>query len=148
MIRHLGAVMDHATVDGATLGRSLRGVGLNILTRDAGALARFVAEVFDLKLLRASPDFALVGHGPHLLQFHADGTFAGHPLLNLLPENPPRGVGIQIYLFDTDPDAAATRAPAFGGTVIEPPRDKPHGLRETTILAPEGQSFTAAKAVP
>lgn len=148
MIRHLGAEMDHATVDGATLGRSLRGMGLNILTRDAGALARFVAQVFDLNLLRASPDFALVGHGPHLLQFHADGTFAGHPLLNLLPENPPRGAGIQIYLFDTDPDAAATRALALGGTVLEPPRDKPHGLREATILAPEGQAFTAAKVIP
>jgi uncharacterized repeat protein (TIGR01451 family) len=90
----------------------------------------------------------LVGHGPHLLQFHADATFASHPLLNLLPENPPRGAGIQIYLFDTDPDVAATRAPALGGTVHEPPRDKPHGLREATILAPEGQSFTAAKAIP
>ncbi len=140
--------MDHATVDGATLGRSLRGIGLNILTRDAGALARFVADVFGLRLLRATPDFALVGHGSQLLQFHADGTFAGHPLLNLLPENPPRGAGLQIYLFDTDPDAAATRAPALGGTVIEAPRDKPHGLREATILAPEGQAFTAARVLP
>lgn len=148
MIRQTGSDMDYAAVDGATLGRSLRGVGLNILTRDAGALARFVAEVFDLKLLRASPDFALVGHGSHILQFHSDAAFAGHPLLNLLPENPPRGTGVQIYLFDTDPDAAAARSPALGGTVIEPPRDKPHGLREATILSPEGQSFTAAKAIP
>ena len=113
--------MDYATVGGATLGRSLRGIGLNILTRDAGALARFVADVFGLRLLRATPDFALVGHGSQLLQ---------------------------IYLFDTDPDAAATRAPALGGTVIELPRDKPHGLREATILAPEGQAFTAARVLP
>lgn len=140
--------MDHATVDGATLGRSLRGVGLNILTRDAGALARFVADVFGLTVLRASADFALVGHGSHILQFHSDAAFGTHPLLNMLPENPPRGTGIQIYLFDTDPDAAAARAAALGGTVIESPRDKPHGLREATILAPEGQSFTAAKAIP
>ena len=140
--------MDYATVGGATLGRSLRGIGLNILTRDAGALARFVADVFGLDLLRASPDFALVRHDGHILQFHADGTFSGHPLHDLLPENPPRGAGLQIYLFGTDPDAAATRAPALGGMVAEPPRDKPHGLREATILAPEGQAFTAARALP
>ena len=140
--------MDYATVGGATLGRSLRGIGLNILTRDAGALARFVADVFGLDLLRSSPDFALVGHDGQILQFHADATFSGHPILNLLPENPPRGAGLQIYLFGTDPDAAASRAPALGGTVVEAPRDKPHGLREATILSPEGHVFTAARALP
>ena len=107
--------MDLATVGGAALGRSLRGVGVNILTRDAGALARFVAGVFDLPLVRASADFALVRHGDDLMQFHSDAAFAGHPLQGLLPENPPRGAGVQVYLFHTDPDAAAARAEAAGG---------------------------------
>lgn len=139
--------MDLATVGGAALGRSLRGIGVNILTRDAGALARFVAGVFDLPLVRASADFALVRHGDHLMQFHSDAAFAGHPVQGLLPENPPRGAGVQVYLFHTDPDAAAARAEAAGGILLEPPRDKPHGLREATILSPEGYAFTAAKVL-
>lgn len=137
--------MDYATVGGATLGRSLTGVGLNLLTRDAAALAAFVADVFGLRVVRSSADFALVLHQGQLIQFHSDAAYAGHPLQNLLPENPPRGTGVQIYLFDTDPDLAAARAEAAGGMVLEPPRDKPHGLREATILSPEGHAFTAAK---
>ncbi len=137
--------MDYATVGGAALGRSLTGVGLNILTRDAGALARFVSEVFGLTLLRESRDFALVQHQGQIIQFHSDAAFAGHPLYALLPENPPRGTGVQIYLFNTDPDASAVRAEALGGSLLELPRDKPHGLREATILSPEGHAFTSAK---
>lgn len=38
--------------------------------------------------------------------------------------------------------------PPLAAPSSNPPRDKPHGLREATILAPEGQSFTAAKAIP
>lgn len=139
--------MDYATVGGAALGRSLTGVGLNLLTRDAAALARFMADVFGLDVLRSSPDFALVRHGQHLIQFHSDAAYAGHPLQGLLPENPPRGVGVQVYLFGIDPDMAVARAEAAGGVVLELPRDKPHGLREATILSPEGHAFTAAKAV-
>lgn len=139
--------MDYATVGGATLGRSLKGVGLNLLTRDAAALAQFLADVFDLEILRSSRDFALVRHQGDLIQLHSDAAFAGHPLLDMLPENRPRGAGVQVYLFDTDPDLAATRAVEHGGFLLEPPRDKPHGLREATILSPEGHAFTAAKAL-
>ncbi len=87
-----------------------------------------------------------VAHGPALMQIHSDATYGRHPLAGLIPENPPRGGGVQLYLLGIDPDAACARAEAAGGTVLETPADKPHGLREATILAPEGQAFSPAVA--
>jgi predicted enzyme related to lactoylglutathione lyase len=136
--------MDLETVSAADFGRSLHGIGLNILTRDVAQLAGFLGQVFGLSVHRQSADFALVAHGGMMMQLHRDTTFAAHPLHALLPEGGLRGAGLQIYLFGVDPDAAAARAAAAGGMVIEPPATKPHGLREATILAPEGQAFSPA----
>lgn len=136
--------MDYDTIPAAQMGRSLRGIGVNLLTRDAAALAGFLGQVFGLRTHRVSRDFAVIEHQGALLQLHSDAAFGRHPLVGLVPENPPRAAGVQIYLFGIDPDEAAARAAGFGGTVIEPPADKPHGLREATILAPEGQAFSPA----
>lgn len=138
---------DLETVSAPVFAQRLRGVGLNILTRDARALADFMVAVFGVTAHRVSPDFAIVAHDGAFLQLHRDGTYGAHPLLGLLPETGARGAGLQVYLFGIDPDAAAARAEAAGGIVIEPPRDKPHGLRECTILAPEGQAFSPAVPV-
>lgn len=138
--------MDLETVKAEDFGRSLTGIGINLLTRDAAALAGFLVDVFGLTAHRVSRDFAIVSHGPALMQIHSDATYGRHPLTGLIPENPLRGGGVQLYLFGIDPDAACARAGAAGGTVLEPPADKPHGLREATILAPEGQAFSPAVA--
>lgn len=136
--------MDLETVDAASFGRSLRGLGVNLLCRDVPATAAFLNRALGMSLHRSGRDFALARHGDVLIQLHSDGTYRAHPLLDLLPENPPRGAGVQIYLFGIDPDAACARAADAGGTVIEPPRDKPHGLREATLLGPEGHAFSPA----
>ena len=67
------------------------------------------------------------------------------PLLALLPENPPRGAGIEIRLYDTDPDAAVARAEAAGLAILQPPTDKPHGLREAYILCPDGYAWVPSR---
>lgn len=139
---------DLETIAAADFGRSLRGVGVNLLCRDLRAMADFLSGCFGLSIHRLSDDFALVRHGEVLMQLHSDGTFGRHPLIGLLPENPPRGAGVQIYLFGLDPDACCARAGPAGGVVIEPATDKPHGLREATILAPEGYAFSPAVARP
>jgi predicted enzyme related to lactoylglutathione lyase len=136
--------MDLETVSAEEFGQSLAGVGINILTRDVAGLAGFMTAVFGLSAHRVSADFAILRHGDALIQVHADGTYGAHPLHGLLPEAGLRGAGIQIYLFGIDPDTAAMRAEAAGGIVLELPADKPHGLREATILAPEGQAFSPA----
>ncbi|WP_209426273.1 VOC family protein [Pararhodobacter sp. SW119] len=140
--------MDLETVSPADFGRSLRGLGLNLLCRNLRKMAAFLEAVFGLTIHRLSDDFALVRHGETLIQLHRDATFARHPLHGLLPEEPPRGAGAQVYLFGIDPDAACGRAETAGGLVIEPPADKPHGLREATILSPEGYAFSPAVPAP
>lgn len=136
--------MDLETISADEFGRALTGVGVNLLTRDVRALAAFLTDTFGLTAHRLSDDFAIISHGDAFIQLHADSTYHSHPLPQLIPENPPRGGGAQLYLFDIDPDAAVTRAETLGHTVIEPPADKPHGLREATILSPEGYAFSPA----
>ncbi|GAB4268479.1 MAG: hypothetical protein Kow0013_19260 [Pararhodobacter sp.] len=136
--------MDYETVSGDAFGRSLRGIGVNLLCRDVRGTAAFLHACFGLAVHRVSRDFAIVRHGDALFQLHSDDAYSGHPLLDLVPENPPRGGAVQFYLFGIDPDDAVTRAKAAGGTIIEEPADKPHGLREATILSPEGHAFSPA----
>lgn len=138
--------MNLETISAADFGTSLRGVGVNLLCRDVQGMARFLEGVFSLSIHRQSADFALARHDGVLMQLHSDATYARHPLSALLPENPPRGAGLQLYLFGIDPDLACARAEALGGVVLEPPADKPHGLREATILSPEGYAFSPARA--
>lgn len=90
-------------------------------------------------------DFAIVSYGNQVFQLHSDGTYHANPLLGLLPENPPRGAGIEIRLYDSDPDRAVARAVAFGATVLQAPADKPHGLREAYILCDNGYAWVPSR---
>ena len=139
--------MDYGTVSETEFAHSLRGVGVNILCRDVGGMAQFLEAVFGLAVHRLSADHAIVTHDGTVMQLHADATYAGHPLHGLLPEGTARGAGVQFYLFGCDPDAAAAKAEAAGGAVVEVPADKPHGLREATILSPERVAFSPAVPV-
>ncbi|MEZ5715835.1 MAG: VOC family protein [Paracoccaceae bacterium] len=137
--------MDYETVDAARFGASLRGIGLNLVTRDVRAMAAFLNAVFDMGTHRLSDDFAILTYGTQVFQLHSDGTYAANPLLGLLPENPPRGAGVELRLYDSDPDQATARAEAAGGTVLQPPTDKPHGLREAYILDPDGYAWVPSR---
>ncbi|OSQ52590.1 VOC family protein [Marivita geojedonensis] len=137
--------MDYETVSAEEFGASLRGMGLNLLVRDVEAQAQRLAALFGMTAFRVSRDFAILQYGTQVFQLHADSTYATHPLLNLLPENPPRGAGVQIHLFDTDPDDSAERAEALGFTILQPPTDKPHGLRECFLLCEDGYAWVPSR---
>lgn len=137
--------MDLGTVSAAEFGRGLRGLGLNLLVRDVGRSTAFLTAAFGMTAHRASRDFAILRYGGQLFQLHADATFAAHPLAALLPEAGPRGAGIELRLYDTDPDAACARAGAAGGHVLKPPADRPHGLREAVILDPDGYAWVPSR---
>ena len=137
--------MDYETVTPAAFGASLRGFGLNILVRDVRAQAAFLSNVFEAVPHRVSEDFAIVAYHGHLMQLHADHTYGSHPLLGLVPESPPRCAGASLHMFDSDPDDAATRAEAAGGTILQPPTNKPHGLRECCILCENGYAWVASR---
>lgn len=137
--------MDYETVSAEEFGKSLQGIGLNVLVHDVHATTAFLAEVFDAGVHQVTEDFAIVTYGTQLFQVHSDGTYHANPLLNLLPENPPRGAGVEIRLYNTDPDAAAARAEAHGATVLQGPTDKPHGLRECYILCDDGYAWVPSR---
>jgi predicted enzyme related to lactoylglutathione lyase len=140
--------MDYETVSPGDFGAALRGIGLNILVRDVVRRAAFLETVFGMKAHRVSRDFAILTYGAQVFQLHADHTYGSHPLLGLLPKSPPRGAGVELRLYDTDPDAAAARAEAAGATVLAAPSDRPHGLREAFIADADGYVWVPSRPVP
>lgn len=137
--------MDLNSVDADSFGRSLRGIGLNLVVRDVLAEISFLETVFGVKAHQPSKDFAIVTYGEQVFQLHSDGTYAENPLLGLLPENPPRGAGIEIRLYDSDPDLAVERAEQANFTILQEPTDKPHGLREAFILCDNGYAWVPSR---
>ncbi len=137
--------MDFEEVGAAEFGASLRGLGLNLLVRDVPARCAFLVEVFGMSAHQVSEDFAILRYGAQVFQLHGDGTYHSNPLLGLLPENPPRGGGIELRLFETDPDTSAARAAELGATILQDPTDKPHGLREAYILDADGYAWVPSR---
>lgn len=139
--------MDYETVPAPDFGRALTGMGLNLLVRDVRRSAEFLQTVFEMTAHRLSGNFAIMVYHGQPFQLHADATFGAHPLLGLLPEAGARGAGAELRLYETDPDEAAGRAEAAGGTVLQPPADKPHGLREAVILDPDGYAWVPSRRI-
>lgn len=137
--------MDLNSVDAESFGKSLRGIGLNLLVRDVFEEIAFLETVFEMKAHQASKDFSILTYGDQLFQIHSDGTYGANPLLTVLPENPPRGAGVEIRLYDSDPDLAVKRAQAGGYTILQHPTDKPHGLREAYILCDNGYAWVPSR---
>lgn len=138
--------MDFETVNAADFGRSLTGLGLNLLVRDVRSEARFLTEVFGMTAHRLSADFAILTYHGEVFQLHADQTYAANPLLSLLPESGARGAGVELRLYETDPDTAALRARSFeDATILQEPTDKPHGLRECYILCANGYAWVPSR---
>ena len=137
--------MDYDKIDADGFGRNLTGIGLNLLVRDVSAEVAFLREVFGFSAHQPTADFAIMRLGKTVLQLHSDGTYHANPLLNLLPENPPRGAGIEISLYDADPDQATAKATARGDMILQPPTDKPHGLREAYILCENGYAWVPSR---
>lgn len=141
--------MDLNTVAADAFGRSLSGLGLNLLVRDMAAEVAFLTQVLGLAAYRVSADFAILGWDRQILMLHADPTYHANPLHALLPEAGPRGAGAELRLYGADPDAAAARSALFRDAVmLQPPRDKPHGLREAYILSPAGYCWVPSMALP
>ena len=140
------------------LGCRLRGFGVNILVRkSARVYAEGLRDILGIEIIRAEDAFALVcvpSYAPpcdevssaSLIQIHADFAYGANPYLSLLPENDARGVGVELHLFETDPDMIVARAEdASDWTVLQSPEDKPHGVRECYLLDSHGYSWVVSK---
>ena len=139
--------MEYEDISADAFGASLQGLGLNLLVRDVRREVAFLTGVLELQSHRVSEDFAILTYGNQVFQLHAGHTYGANPMLGLLPELPPRGAGAELRLYDTDPDAACARAQAVGAEVLAAPADKPHGLRESYILSPEGYAWVPSRRI-
>ncbi len=139
--------MDFETVTAEDFGRSLNGLGINILVRDVKSQTKFLSEVFGMEAHRVNEDFAIMTYGGQVFQLHADHTYHSHPLPSLLPEAGPRGGGMEIRLYETDPDEAAMLATKHSheSHLLQQPINKPHGLRECVILCENGYAWLPSR---
>lgn len=138
--------MDYNTTDSDSFGQGLRGIGLNQLVQDAVAEIAFLETIFEMKAHQPTADFTFMTYGDQVLQLYSDDTYRSNPLLGLLPKNPPRGTGLEIRLYHTDPDEAVARAANAGATILQAPVDKPHGLREACILCENGYAWVPSRS--
>lgn len=138
---------DLTDASGPDVGHALSGFGVNLLVRRIRGGVDFLTEVMGFQLIRADQEFALLQHGDQLFQLHADPTYAQHPLPSLIPESGIRGGGVELRLFDIDPDEAEAKAEALGYTILRESLDRPHGLRECYILDPDGYCWVPSKRI-
>lgn len=119
-------------------GRGLTGFGINLLVPDIDRAMHFQQAVLATTVVYADPDFAVVeGSGGRWL-FHADHSYRNHPMHGVVAGLEARGAGIEIRLYDSDPDVVEERARAHDYTVLEGCADKPHGLRECFVIDADG----------
>lgn len=137
--------MDYDNVSAEAFGPSLRGIGLNLLVRDVRREVAFLETVFGMKAFQPTTDFAIMSYGNEVFQLHSDGSYRSNPLLGLLPETPPRGAGLEIRLYDSDPDDVCALVEDAGGTILQGPTDKPHGLREAYVLCENGYAWVVSR---
>lgn len=128
-------------------GRSLKGMGVNLLVADMARALAFQREVLQVELVYGNADFAVLRHEGFLWMLHADHTYDRHPLLPLLSDGAVRGLGVELRLYGIDPDAAEARARAGGYEVLAAAADKPHGLREAYLLDPDNYLWVPGKGI-
>ncbi|MGB0035157.1 MAG: hypothetical protein WBP79_06760, partial [Candidatus Acidiferrales bacterium] len=64
-----------------------------------------------------------------------------HPWHERLVKGERRGLGAELRLFHTDPDAVEARAKQFGATILQSSQDKPHGWRDVIVTDPDGYAW-------
>ena len=119
-------------------GRSLRGLGFNLLVRDVPRAVKFAVDVLGATAFFANDQFAAMKlHGADFM-FHHDNTYRNNELSGIIKGADARGIGVELRVYGCDPDTAEARARVGGWTVLAGSLDKPHGLRECMLIDDEG----------
>jgi uncharacterized glyoxalase superfamily protein PhnB len=128
-------------------GRSLRGLGFNLLVRDVERAVKFATEVLGATSFYDDEDFAAMKLNGGDFMFHADHTYRDNALSGVVAGVEARGAGVELRVYGSDPDLAEAKARAGGWTVLAGAMDKPHGLRECVIIDDEGYCWVPGIAV-
>ncbi len=131
----------------ADYGRSLKGIGFNLLVKDVPRAVKFATQVLGATSLYDDVDFAALRLSGGDIMFHADHTYSDNPLSGLVLGVDGRGAGVELRVYGCDPDRAEAAARRLGHTVLAGSMDKPHGLRECLILDDEGYAWVPGIAL-
>ncbi|MEM7377000.1 MAG: hypothetical protein AAF460_05770 [Pseudomonadota bacterium] len=129
-------------------GRQLSGLGHNLLTTDVAAMVDFIRTVLAGAVVYEDVDFAVVTVSGGTLLVHADHTYEDHPFSAAVRAVQTRGSGLEIRLYNVDPDTAEAAARLHDHAVLDGSTDKPHGLREAYLLGPDGYCFVPSRPLP
>ena len=125
-------------VSASDYGRSLQGLGVNLIVGDVDRAIHFATEVLGATVFFRTDVFAAMKlHGADFM-FHIPTSYKGNELHGTLASEAPRGVGVELRCYHVDPDWAETNARRLGYTVLAGSIDKPHGLRECMLLDDDG----------
>lgn len=127
-------------------GRSLSGIGFNLLVSDMARALEFQRDVLLAKVLYDDVDFAAIELMSMHLMLHTDHTYDDHPMSGIIGGVSARGAGVELRVYGLDPDAAQARADKHGFTVLAGAVDKPHGLRECFLIDDEGYVWAPSAA--
>ena len=134
-------------VSPADYGRSLRGLGFNLLVEDVPRAVKFAVEVLGATSFYDDEDFAAMKLNGGDFMLHADHTYKDNPLAGVIAATEARGAGVELRIYGCDPDVAERAARAGGWTVLAGAMDKPHGLRECVIVDDEGYVWVPGVAI-
>jgi uncharacterized glyoxalase superfamily protein PhnB len=132
-------------MSGADYGRSLTGLGFNLIVNDLERSVHFAKHVLGAEVFFRTDVFAAMKLSGQDFMFHIPESYRGNELYSTLKSDAPRGVGIELRCYHVDPDAAETRARNAGYTILAGCIDKPHGLRECMILDDDGFVWIPSK---
>jgi uncharacterized glyoxalase superfamily protein PhnB len=129
-------------------GRSLRGLGFNLIVRDVSRAVKFAVDVLGATSFFDNENFAAMKLLGGDFMFHADHTYHGNPLSGFVKAVDARGVGVELRAYGCDPDVAEKNARAGGWTILAGSLDKPHGLRECMIIDDDGYVWVPSVHLP
>ena len=119
-------------------GRTLEGLGINLLVREIEPALPFHRAVLDAEVVYGDPDIAVLRREGVEWMLHAHHTYDSHPWHSTVTSDAKRGIGVELRLHGRDPDAAESAARRLGFEIIQSATDKPHGLREAYIVDRDG----------
>lgn len=132
-------------MSGADYGRSLTGLGFNLIVNDIEKAIHFAKHVLGAEVVFRTEVFAAMKLSGQDFMFHIPESYRGNELYGTLKSDAPRGVGIELRCYHVDPDAAESNARSQGYTILAGALDKPHGLRECMILDDDGFVWIPSK---
>ena len=127
-------------------GRSLRGLGINLLVKDTARAVAFARDVLGLTIVYADPDLAVFRHGEHEWMVHADHTYDAHPLLPRTRIAALRGGGLELRVHGVDPDEASAAALKQATRSSSPRSTSPTGSARPTSSTPTATSGSEVRS--